>query len=304
MPYSLPFGVSIMAIRLYSFNLLNKIIVSILLLLIVSSSCNRAKKGTPLARVGDDILYEKDLKGLLPPNTEPLDSIVWVRNYTHNWIKTRLLLNKATQNLKPEDINFKKQLEKYRNSLILYTYETELIRQQMDTTISDSAVKHYYFNHQKDFVLLKNIVKAFYVVVENNKETEKHFTHLFNLPDSVMMDSLEYNCRQYSSNYFLDTTVWIPFDEVTKTIPLKTYNKELFLKNNKFVKVKDKNNVYLIKFVDFKIKNDFSPLELEQNNIRNIIINSRKMDFIKNLHDKIYQDAARKNEFEVYTYDK
>ncbi len=292
--------------RLWQFLFLpmNKIIFSILILLVLTSACNRAKEGTPLARVGDDILYEKDLKGLLPPNTEPLDSIVWVRNYTHNWIKTRLLLNKALQNLKPEDINFEQQLEKYRNSLISYTYETELIHQQMDTTVSDSAISNYYNNHKRDFVLLKNIVRAMYVVIEKNKNLEKHFTHLFKLPDSVMMDSLEYNCKEYAINYFLDTTVWMPFEKVTKIIPLKTYNKELFLKNNKFVKVKDKNTVYLINFVDFKIKNDFSPLELEENNIRNIIINSRKMEFIKNLHEKIYQEAARKNEFEIYTYDK
>jgi len=283
---------------------LNKIIFPILVALFALVSCQQQKEGSPLARVGDDILYEKDLAGLLPPNTEPLDSIVWVRNYTHNWIKTKLLLNKAMQNLDPKDINFEQQLEKYRNSLISYTYETELIHQQMDTTVSDSAIQKYYNSHQKDFVLLKNIVRAMYVVIENNKSLEKHFVHLFKLPDSIMMDSLQYNCKEYSANYFLDTTVWLPFDEVTKTIPLKTYNKELFLKNNKFVKVKDKYYVYLINFVDFKIKNDFSPLELEQNNIRNIIINSRKMDFIKVLHEKIYQEAARKNEFEIYTYDK
>ncbi|RLD90193.1 MAG: hypothetical protein DRJ09_04995 [Bacteroidetes bacterium] len=283
---------------------MNKIIFPILVALFALVSCQQQKEGSPLARVGDDILYEKDLAGLLPPNTEPLDSIVWVRNYTHNWIKTKLLLNKAMQNLDPKDINFEQQLEKYRNSLISYTYETELIHQQMDTTVSDSAIQKYYNSHQKDFVLLKNIVRAMYVVIENNKSLEKHFVHLFKLPDSIMMDSLQYNCKEYSANYFLDTTVWLPFDEVTKTIPLKTYNKELFLKNNKFVKVKDKYYVYLINFVDFKIKNDFSPLELEQNNIRNIIINSRKMDFIKVLHEKIYQEAARKNEFEIYTYDK
>lgn len=293
-----------MAFLFFNINKLNKTILVILFLFLASTSCRRNNEGTPLARVGNDILYEKNIKGLLPPNTEPLDSIVWVRNYTHNWIKTRLLLNKAVQNLKPEDINFKQQLEKYRNSLISYAYETELIRQQMDTTVSDTAIEIYYADHKRDFVLLKNIVRAMYVVIEHNKNLDKHFTHLFKLPDSIMMDSLEYNCKEYATNYFLDTTVWLPFDEVIKTIPLKTYNKELFLKNNKFVKVKDKNNIYLINFVDFKIKNDFSPLELEKDNIRNIIINSRKMIFIKNLHENIYKEAARKNEFEIYTYDK
>jgi len=285
---------------------LNKIILPILLLILGLQSCNSSKnnKEIPLARVGDDYLYDKDLQGLLPRNTAPLDSIVWVRNYTNNWVKTQLLIKKAKENLKPEQLDFEKQLEKYRNSLITYTYETELIHQQLDTVVSDSEIDSYYLSHQKEFVLVKNIVKAIYVVIENNKELEKHFTHLFALPDSVLADSMEYSCQQYARTYFLDTTIWLPFNKVLKIIPAKTYNQELFLKNNRFVKIKDQHNIYMIKFVDFKIKNDFSPLELEKENIRNIIINSRKIDFIKDMHTKLFKNAAKRKEFEIYTYDK
>ncbi len=281
-------------------------ILSILIFLLGFNACRpgiRQDKGTPLARVGDHYLYENDIKGLLPPNTSPLDSIVWVRNYTNNWVKIQLLIKKAKQNLKPEQLDFDKQLEKYRNSLISYTYETELIRQQLDTVVTDTQIEEFYNQHKNEFILVKNIVRAMYVVIENNKELSKHFTKLFALPDSLIIDSLEYNCKQYSHDYFLDTTTWLLFDDVLKTIPVKTYNKELFLKNNRFVEVKDKDYIYLINFVDFKIKNDFSPLELERENIKNIIINSRKIKFIKQLHDKLYQDAAQKNEFEIYTYD-
>jgi len=285
---------------------LKKIILPILFLMLVLISCNSNKndKGIPLARVGDDFLYDKDLQGLLPPNTAPLDSIVWIRNYANNWVKTQLLIKKAKENLKPEQIDFKKQLEKYRNSLVTYTYESELIQQQLDTVVSDSAIESYYLSHQKEFILVKNIVRAMYVVIDNNKELEKHFTNLFSLPDSILLDSMEYNCKQYARNYFLDTATWLPFDKVLKIIPAKAYNQELFLQNNRFVKIKDQHTIYMINFVDFKIKNDFSPLELEEDNIRNIIINSRKIDFIKALHESLYKNAAKRKEFEIYTYDK
>ena len=281
-------------------------LLSILLLTLAFTACDSGMvqdKGAPLARVGDDVLYENDIKNLLPPNTKPLDSIVWVHNYTNNWVKTKLLINKAKKNLKPQQLDFETQLEKYRNSLITYTYETELIKQQLDTVVTDNEIEAYYHTHKNEFILVKNIVRSMYVVIENNKKLDKHFTKLFTLPDSVIIDSLEYNCKQFAYDYFLDTTTWLLFDDVLKTIPVKTYNKELFLKNNRFVKVKDKDYIYLINFVDFKIKNDFSPLELERENIKNIIVNNRKMVFIKKLHDKLYNEAARKNEFEIYIYD-
>ncbi len=281
-------------------------ILPLLIVLLTLNGCeNKAKedKGTPLARVGEKILYENDIKGLLPPNTAPLDSIVWVRNYTNNWVKTQLLINKAKQNLPPDELNFDAQLEKYRNSLITYAYETRLISQQLDTVVTDQQIEKYYTEHQNEFVLVKNIVRVMYVVIDNNKKLKKHFTKLFALPDSVLLDSLEVNCKQYSNDYFLDTATWLPFDEILKTIPIKTYNKELFLKNNRFIQVKDKDNIYLINFVDFKIKDDISPLELEKDKIRSIIINSRKLEFIKSLHQKLYNDAIKKNEFEIYTHD-
>lgn len=260
-------------------------------------------KGTPLARVGDDYLYEKDIASLLPENMPPQDSLIWVRNYVNNWVSTKLIIEKARQNLKPDQLDFKEQLEKYKNSLITYAYQTEIIKQKLDTVVTDEEIEKYYVEHKRDFVLLRNIVRVMYVVIENDKKVEKKFLKLFSLPDSVMMDSLEYNCELYAKDYFLDTATWIPFDDLLKSIPIEVYNKELFLENNRFINIKDKSNIYLVKFIDFKIKNDISPLILEKNNIRNILINKRKVDLVKELRDKLYQNAIRNDEIEIYIYE-
>ncbi|RLD87392.1 MAG: peptidyl-prolyl cis-trans isomerase, partial [Bacteroidetes bacterium] len=58
--------------------------------------------------------------------------------------------------------------------------------------------------------------------------------------------------------------------------------------------------VYLVKFFDYKIKDDISPLELEYDDIRNIIINKRKMELIKKMRNDIYQNALTNKEFEIY----
>jgi hypothetical protein len=143
-----------------------------------------------------------------------------------------------------------------------------------------------------------------YVVINNDKKLSEQFSEYFHLPDSVMLDSLEYNSRMFAQDYFLDTTQWIPFDELLKNIPLEVYNKKLFLENNKFVKIKDKQHVFYVKFVDFKIKDDLSPLALEKENIRMILINKRKMELIREMREKLYRNALNKNEIEIYyTYD-
>jgi len=289
---------------MWHFILMRNFIYISLLLLLHLGACHSSDKGTPLARVGDEVLYEKDLEGLLPDNISPQDSLVWVRNYVNSWINTKLIINKAKENLKPEQLNFKSQLEKYKNSLITYAYQTEVIKQNLDTAVSNEEIENYYLKHKNDFVLLKNIVRVMYVVINNDKKLSEQFSEYFHLPDSVMLDSLEYNSRMFAQDYFLDTTQWIPFDELLKNIPLEVYNKKLFLENNKFVKIKDKQHVFYVKFVDFKIKDDLSPLALEKENIRMILINKRKMELIREMREKLYRNALNKNEIEIYyTYD-
>ncbi|PLX13958.1 MAG: hypothetical protein C0598_02450 [Marinilabiliales bacterium] len=63
-------------------------------------------KGIVLARVHDDYLYESDLVNIVPDNISHHDSIVIIRNYVNNWIKTKLMVEKAKFNLTDEQFDF------------------------------------------------------------------------------------------------------------------------------------------------------------------------------------------------------
>ena len=63
------------------------------------------------------------------------------------------------------------------------------------------------------------------------------------------------------------------------------------------------NFTYLLNFVDFKIKDDTSPLDFERNDIISIIINRRKRELIKKVRKDLYVKAVENKEFEVYYND-
>ena len=257
-------------------------------------------RGVVIARVYDDYLYEADIRRLVPEDLSRLDSIAFVKNYTDQWIKTRLMIRQAEKNLTSQQLNFERQLEDYKNSLIIYQYETELVRQKLDTLVTDEEIEKYYEEHLADFELKENIVKVQYVILDKEEELEDQFRELFGLPDSVATDSLEYYCKLYEVPYFLDTATWIRFDKLLSIIPIETYNQELYLKGKRFVTLSDDRFVYLLKFVNFRIKNDISPLDFKRNDIRDIIINKRKVDLIKQARADIYKQAIRNKDFEVY----
>jgi hypothetical protein len=261
------------------------------------------KEGIVLAQVGNRYLYEDDIKGLVPPGTSVYDSIRMVKSYIRKWVETRLIVEQALKNLPEEKLNFDKQLEEYKNSLIIFQYETELVKQKLDTVVDDKEIEAYYKNHLNDFELKENIVKAVYAVLPNSTEGEdeaKHFKKILELPDSLMIDSLEFYASNLDIHYSADTSNWIRFNDLLKKFPIETYNQELFLKNHRIINIKDDKNIYLIKFVNFKIKDETSPLDFEKNYIKSIIINKRKNLLLKKMKNDIIEKGIKEKLFVIY----
>jgi hypothetical protein len=263
------------------------------------SSLNN-EKGNELARVGDDYLYEADIIGLVPAKTSARDSIIMVRNYVDNWVRTQLMLKQAGKNVVVQQLDLEKQIDDYRNSLVIYHYETELIRQRLDTVVSDEEIEDYYKSHLEDFELKENIAKVYYLMLDAEAELEGKIDSINALPDSLLFDSLEVFGNNYAISYFLDTATWVPFNELLTLVPIETYNQVLFLKGNREISISDGDYTYLLTFVDFRIKDETSPLDFEYNAIRKIIINKRKMKLIKQVRKDIYEMAAQNDEFEIY----
>ncbi|HTL81353.1 MAG TPA: hypothetical protein VL651_06600, partial [Bacteroidia bacterium] len=91
------------------------------------------KTGKVLARVFDNKLYESEVTALIPKGTASEDSLLRAQNIINNWVREKLLIHKAELNLSKDQQNVEQQLQAYKNSLIIYAYEKELVLQKLDT---------------------------------------------------------------------------------------------------------------------------------------------------------------------------
>ena len=275
-----------------------------LLLLVFLQACGPVadpNKGEVVAKVQRNYLYESDLMGVVSPGTGKQDSIQLVNSFVDNWVRKQLLIRQAEKNLTSEQTDFKKKLEDYRNSLIIYTYETELIKQKLDTAVSEEEISAYYEANRKNFELRYNIVKVAYVVLPFDFKKKDLFRKLMRNPDTLLVDSLDARAGRFALNYFNDTESWIRFDDLVANIPIETYNQEVFLRNNRFIEIDDEPFTYMVRFIDFRIKESESPIEIEHDNIKNIILNKRKQELLRKMHDNLYEKAVRDNAFEIYS---
>ena len=275
----------------------------IILLVFLTAGCSgffRKKTERTLARVQDDYLYESDLRGVIPSGTDAKDSSILAKNFIDSWIRQRLVIHQAAKNLTSEQMDFTRQLENYRNSLVIYEYENALVKQKLDTVVTMEETQAYYDTNQQNFLLKDNIVQFQYVKLPLRSPNVSQFKKLLRSDASSDKTKLAEQCERFAADYFLDDQNWLQFNDVLKQIPIKTYNQEEFLKNHREVEYQDSLYVYLVIFRDFKIKEGISPLSFEKDRIREIILNKRKIDLIKKMHEDLYEKAVKNNDFEVY----
>ena len=282
-------------------NLLKYSLPGLLLLgFLLSCGSGGSKPEDAVARVNDKYLTRSDLQGIVPKGTPKKDSAAIIQNYIRNWIQQQLVLEQARANLSSEQMNFDRQLEEYRNSLIMYAYEKELIRQKLDTIVTQAQIADYYQKHQQDFQLRENILKVLYVKVPLNSASLPRMRNLIRSERPDDRKPLEELCKQYAQNYYLDDQSWLYFNDLLKEIPLKPYEQSRALTPGQLVEISDSASSYVLYVKDFKAKENISPLNFESANIRNIILNQRKIRLVAEMEKDLYKKAAEQKSFEIF----
>ena len=110
-----------------------------------------------LVNLYDKELYLSEIKNALP--AEQSDSAAFVQSYIDGWIKKQLLVAQAEMNLTEALKDVEYRINDYRNSLLIYAYQQELIKQNFDTVVSKEEIQSYYEENIADMELKENIFK-------------------------------------------------------------------------------------------------------------------------------------------------
>lgn len=274
----------------------------LLLFTVIFYSCetNKTKNDKPVAKVKDKILYLSSIKEIVPNETNKEDSTLIAENYIHQWIKRQLIISRAELNLTESDKDVSKMVEDYRSSLIIHKYQQQLIEQKIDTLVSQFDIDNYYKDYSANFTLNRNIIKALYIKVPIPVPNLKDIQKLYKSEKEEDWEDLEDYCFQNATKFDNFSDRWIYAQELLNKLPGKINNEEKFLKTRKHYEISDSTHHYFVKIQKFELKNNLAPLPFVKEDIKKILINKRKIQFIKNLEESIYKDAESKNKFKIY----
>lgn len=266
------------------------------------TSCSYFKKEDeqPIAKAYDKYLYPKDLEGVVPKNTHRKDSLSIVKAFIDQWQHEQVMQHQAESNVNIDNQYIQTQLDNYKKSLIRFQYEQELVRQKLDTIVTEKEIKDYYDANEDNFQLKKAILKASYIKLPANAPKVDMVKKLFVSKDLRDQDLLEKYCFKYSPNFSLMDTAWHYTDELEKLFPISKIGEDNYNNLNRIFQISENNTLYLIILRDSRFRDSLSPLVFEKDNIKNLILNQRKLALIKNMETEVFKEAQKNNELEIY----
>ena len=285
-------------------HLLNRVVFVITCALVLVS-CDllgtKAPVGVPVARVGDSYLYKEDIANLVTPEMTEQDSALVVSSFITRWATQKLLMSGAQRNITSEEQERLNNLvNQYRSELYSQAYKDALVERNLDSTITDAEAKAFYKENKANFKLNEELLKLRYIKMAdtdyNIEEIKRRFTR-FNKQDKKFLDSISV---QFKAQYLNDST-WIRRDKVIAIIPpISVENSDRLLNKTEFLQLRDSLGLYLIAVKDKLNRNADAPLEYVLPTVKQILLNRRKLEFIKQLEKDITKDAIKNKEFELY----
>lgn len=249
------------------------------------------------ARVGNEILLETDIPRFTNEESNG-DTLAQRQLFIENWVKEKLLLQKALENLSQNTANFEKQLENYRNSLLIYNFENQLINQKLDTVVSERELKKYYAANINNYKLREAITKAIFVASLNSApNTDSLHQWIYEDLQYYKEDLISF-CSQFAIACHLDTVEWIPLAKI-KEIGKLTADKKLNLTVGENL-IQDSLRTMHIDAFEIREKGETAPFSWVKGELKSIILNKRKIELIANVKQEIYESATLKKEYEIY----
>jgi hypothetical protein len=253
-----------------------------------------------VARVNNTFLYKDELAGIAAMGSSKEDSAARVEAYIDSWIRKELLIQEAARKININEAEVERKILDYRYSIIAYEYQSYYIKQNLDTVFNEDEIKRYYEENIDNFILKQNIVRASFIKVPKNAPKMNRLKEWLYSQDEEDRQNLKSYCLSFSAAYHLSDSTWMIFDDLVRNSPLMEIpNKVQFLKANPYFETEDETYLYFLKVDEYRISDNVSPLEFVTDEIKNIILNKRKVDLAKRLENEVYENALEDKDFEI-----
>ncbi len=255
-----------------------------------------------LVRVKDRVLGREEIQRQIPRSLSSADSLLMAESLAKKWVKDALVYEVALRNLEREErAEVDRLVEEYRHSLIRYRYEEQLVRERLSSDFQESDKLRFYEENQSKFVLDKALIKGLFLKVPADAPGLADVKKWYRSTSESAVEKIEKYSVQNAViyDYFYDK--WVDFDQVMDNIPMRVTDANAFLQANRYVEMCDSTYCYLLNISDYLPIGRVAPYDYAGPQIIEMLTNQRKVQFLKDFEDELYNDAVKHGDVEFPT---
>ncbi|MCL2650663.1 MAG: peptidyl-prolyl cis-trans isomerase [Candidatus Azobacteroides sp.] len=274
-------------------------IVFVILSLLATFGCKQkseeVSKGV-IVTIGNESLTRQVLEAYIPNGISKQDSLVVAENFIRFWIQETLMYDIATKNVADKD-EIKRLVENYRHALIIYRYQEQLVQEKLSKTISEKDIKQYYQDNIESFKLDAPLVKGMLLKIPSDAPKINDVRIWYKSTKPQDLESLDKYIVQNAVSYdnFLDH--WVDLESIKDKLPTKELEKNVL---QKYIELQDSSFCYFINFQNYLAAGDYEPIEHAEPFIKEILINRKKTDFLRNIEADLYNKALKEGKIKFH----
>lgn len=244
-----------------------------------------------LVQVGDWSLYRDDIPLDVYEGKTQEDSTREVKLYIENWARSALLYRYAEQQIGKDNPTVERRVADYRRALYTQSFESDYVRNNLDTSVSEAEMKDFYEANRDLFTLKRTIVRVLLLKIPENSqyidEVKKNYTLTKGDESMQQLSSLS---MKAGIQFLVMPEEWAPLTSLGRYLPADvdiTFGNRR-ARTAEFI---DNGVVYLLSFQEWKGVGELAPYEYVRPEVHSIILNRREVNLLRELEEGIVKEG-------------
>lgn len=256
------------------------------------TACHR-EKDKLVAEVYYHKLYQSEIRQNMPSGLSREDSLSLVHDYINQWIREQLLLHEAEKVLGVGEKNFDKQLEEYRNNLLINALFEKLTQDIPEDEHLQQEMTEFNRRYNNSYAVKKPIIQLNYIKLAKGSPILPKVKAILFDPErrnagkdtlvALLGDSVE---------YMLDDDQWLYVDDIEQETSLSIDPAKI--KEHPNLEKQTGDSHYLLVILKYKNQRSVSETDEEQAAVRMMLMNQRRQQYLEEYVNKLYDEALSK----------
>ncbi len=238
-----------------------------------------------VAKAFGKTLTKEDIANIIEMSKSVPDSITFVEKYLRQWAADEVLYRQAEEYYKNDEY-INRQVEEYRQTLVLNRYKQVLMEQESGQP-TEEEIENFYNKNRGHFLLSMPIVKGAAMSIATNSPNIKKLREAMKKLDPKSIDEIErLSLKQpFSYTFFLDS--WVAVADVAYIIPKQIIERPGGLSPNTLYEYRDNALLYMVKIVDYMPPKSETPLEMASDDVAFLLKEEKNKTFMEAYIDDI-----------------